>query len=177
MGKTHFAARLRRRVAHAATISALEDAAVEVLQVTAGEDLSGLEQLHTDDQGNQRSVQDVAGDLTAMFRPSEGAEHGPWHEVTENAQEAAPWHAQDAMVRSGEMGSMDGKRTELADESMPYGAAHPKVLCSKRPTTSISCTPATTATRASTCPRTGGFVRFTTSKACGCNSGSPMVIG
>ena len=112
-------------VAHAATISALEDAAVEVLQVTAGEDLSGLEQLHTDDQGNQRSVQDVAGDLTAMFRPSEGAD-GPWHEVTENAQEAAPWHAQDAMVRSGEMGSMDGKRTELADESMPYGAAHPE---------------------------------------------------
>lgn len=113
-------------VAHAATISALEDAAVEVLQVTAGEDLSGLDQFHTDDQDRQREITDVAGDLVnGLLRPSEGAD-GPWHEVTEKAQEAAPWHAQEAMVRSGELGSMQGMRTELADESMPYGAPHPE---------------------------------------------------
>jgi hypothetical protein len=112
-------------VAHSATISALEDAMVEALKVRGGEDLSGLDQFHTDDQGRQRSVQDVAGDFTGMFRPTEGAD-APWNEVVEKAQEAAPWHAQDAMVRSGEMGSMHGKRTEKADESMLYDAVHPE---------------------------------------------------
>lgn len=110
--------------AHAATVTALEDAMVEHLEAHA--DLAAIEALHTDEEGRQRSPEEVGHDIMFGFmRPDEGTD-APWHDVADQAAEMAPWHAQDALVRSGAVAAMQREDTEdLADENLPIGAPVP----------------------------------------------------